>query len=150
MNSTILLVEDEKKLADTIKAGLKENNYDVDIAYNGLEGQELFLLLSVLLVMAAILRLVRLSRSRLAKLLSSKLERNLLKRSLVLRKLRSNQSDTFAKRRLYIKTVTASFYFPPQRQLLLVVILTLHPWNLSLTSSTRHPGAKKSCKSRTE
>ena len=43
MNSTILLVEDEKKLADTIKAGLKENNYDVDIAYNGLEGQELFL-----------------------------------------------------------------------------------------------------------
>jgi len=43
MNSTILLVEDEKKLADTIKAGLKENNYEVDIAYNGLEGQELFL-----------------------------------------------------------------------------------------------------------
>ena len=43
MNSSILLVEDEKKLADTIKAGLKENNYEVDIAYNGLEGQELFL-----------------------------------------------------------------------------------------------------------
>lgn len=40
---SILLVEDEKKLADTIKAGLSEHDYDVTIAYNGLDGKKLFL-----------------------------------------------------------------------------------------------------------
>lgn len=39
----ILLVEDEKKLADTIQAGLIEQQYEVDIAYNGQEGLQLFL-----------------------------------------------------------------------------------------------------------
>jgi two-component system, OmpR family, copper resistance phosphate regulon response regulator CusR len=43
MNYTILLVEDEKKLADTIQAGLGEHDYDVTIAYNGLDGKKMFL-----------------------------------------------------------------------------------------------------------
>jgi len=43
MKYTILLVEDEKKLADTIQAGLGEHDYDVTIAYNGLDGKKLFL-----------------------------------------------------------------------------------------------------------
>jgi DNA-binding response OmpR family regulator len=43
MKHNILLVEDEKKLADTLGAGLSENNYDVAIAYNGQEGKDLFL-----------------------------------------------------------------------------------------------------------
>ncbi|MCB0699832.1 MAG: response regulator transcription factor, partial [Chitinophagaceae bacterium] len=40
---SILLVEDEKKIADTIKAGLSEHDYDVTLAYNGLDGKKLFL-----------------------------------------------------------------------------------------------------------
>lgn len=40
---SILLVEDEKKLADTIQAGLAENDYEVTVAYNGLDGKKLFL-----------------------------------------------------------------------------------------------------------
>lgn len=43
MNYTILLVEDEKKIADTIQAGLNEHDYDVTVAYNGLDGKKLFL-----------------------------------------------------------------------------------------------------------
>lgn len=43
MKYTILLVEDEKKLADTIQAGLSEHDYEVTIAYNGLDGKKLFL-----------------------------------------------------------------------------------------------------------
>lgn len=43
MKYNILLVEDEKKLADTIQAGLIEHDYDVTIAYNGLDGKKLFL-----------------------------------------------------------------------------------------------------------
>lgn len=43
MNYSILLVEDEKKLADTIQAGLSEHDYEVTIAYNGLDGKKLFL-----------------------------------------------------------------------------------------------------------
>lgn len=42
MNYNILLVEDEKKLADTIQAGLSEHDYEVTIAYNGLDGKKLF------------------------------------------------------------------------------------------------------------
>jgi DNA-binding response OmpR family regulator len=42
MKPRILLVEDEKKLADTIHSGLEEHDYDVTIAYNGKEGKELF------------------------------------------------------------------------------------------------------------
>ncbi|RYG03538.1 MAG: response regulator transcription factor, partial [Chitinophagaceae bacterium] len=42
MGPKILLVEDEKKLADTIKAGLSEHNIDVTIGYNGQEGKDLF------------------------------------------------------------------------------------------------------------
>lgn len=40
---SILLVEDEKKLADTIQAGLTEHEYEVTVAYNGLDGKKLFL-----------------------------------------------------------------------------------------------------------
>lgn len=43
MNYNILLVEDEKKLADTIQAGLIEHEFEVTIAYNGLDGKKLFL-----------------------------------------------------------------------------------------------------------
>ncbi len=43
MNYSILLVEDEKKLADTIQAGLSEHDFDVTVAYNGLDGKKLFL-----------------------------------------------------------------------------------------------------------
>jgi DNA-binding response OmpR family regulator len=43
MKPRILLVEDEKKLADTIQSGLEEHDYNVTIAYNGKEGKELFL-----------------------------------------------------------------------------------------------------------
>ena len=35
----ILVVEDEKKIADFIKRGLKEEGYAVDVAYDGAEGQ---------------------------------------------------------------------------------------------------------------
>lgn len=38
----ILLVEDEQKIADTLKLGLSENGYDVETAYNGLVGWKLF------------------------------------------------------------------------------------------------------------
>lgn len=34
----ILIVEDEKKVADFIKRGLKEEGYSVDVAYDGEEG----------------------------------------------------------------------------------------------------------------
>jgi DNA-binding response OmpR family regulator len=37
----ILIVEDEKKVASFIKKGLEENNYDADIANDGLEGEKL-------------------------------------------------------------------------------------------------------------
>ena len=38
----ILLVEDEKKIADSLKKGLTEQNYQVQVAYDGLEGRRLF------------------------------------------------------------------------------------------------------------
>lgn len=40
---TILLVEDEQKIATTLKKGLTENGYQVDVAFDGLIGQRLFL-----------------------------------------------------------------------------------------------------------
>lgn len=40
---TILLVEDEQKIANTLKKGLTENGYRVDVAFDGLIGQRLFL-----------------------------------------------------------------------------------------------------------
>src|SRR5262245_30060396 len=43
MKHNILLVEDEKKIADTLQAGLGEEGFDVDLAYNGLEGKKLYL-----------------------------------------------------------------------------------------------------------
>lgn len=42
MKYSLLLVEDEKKLADTIQAGLNEHDYEVTVAYNGLDGKKLF------------------------------------------------------------------------------------------------------------
>ncbi|HEY1030628.1 MAG TPA: response regulator transcription factor [Flavipsychrobacter sp.] len=43
MKQSILLVEDEKKIADTLHAGLAEENFSVAVAYNGLEGKKLYL-----------------------------------------------------------------------------------------------------------
>lgn len=38
----ILLVEDEKKIADTLALGLTENQYNVSVAYDGTIGKKLF------------------------------------------------------------------------------------------------------------
>ena len=38
----ILIVEDERKVADTLKFGLEEKGYYVEIAYDGNMGQRLF------------------------------------------------------------------------------------------------------------
>lgn len=38
----ILLVEDEHKIADTLKQGLSENGYEVEVAYDGKIGYQLF------------------------------------------------------------------------------------------------------------
>ncbi len=38
----ILIVEDEHKIADTLKLGLTENGYYVEAAYDGIAGQKLF------------------------------------------------------------------------------------------------------------
>lgn len=38
----ILIVEDEQKIADTLKFGLTENGYHVEIAYDGVLGERLF------------------------------------------------------------------------------------------------------------
>ena len=38
----ILLVEDEKKIAEILRAGLTENNFFVDVAYDGLVAQKVF------------------------------------------------------------------------------------------------------------
>lgn len=38
----ILIVEDEQKIANTLKLGLTENGYDVEAAYDGIAGLKLF------------------------------------------------------------------------------------------------------------
>ncbi|HTI12444.1 MAG TPA: response regulator transcription factor [Puia sp.] len=38
----ILLVEDEKKIAETLRKGLTEQHYEVDVAYDGGAGKKLF------------------------------------------------------------------------------------------------------------
>lgn len=38
----ILIVEDEQKIADTLKMGLQENGYDVEVAYDGSIGERIF------------------------------------------------------------------------------------------------------------
>lgn len=38
----ILLVEDEKKIAEILRKGLSEQHYQVDLAYDGLSGKQLF------------------------------------------------------------------------------------------------------------
>lgn len=38
----ILLVEDERKIADSLKKGLTEQNYEVEVAYDGIAGRKLF------------------------------------------------------------------------------------------------------------
>ncbi len=43
MKQHILIVEDEKKIADTLQAGLIENNFKVSVAYNGADGKSLFM-----------------------------------------------------------------------------------------------------------
>jgi DNA-binding response OmpR family regulator len=39
MEMKILIVEDEKKIADSLKKGLSEQNYQVDVAYDGISGK---------------------------------------------------------------------------------------------------------------
>ena len=39
----ILVVEDEQKVAAFIKAGLEEQGYDIDLAYDGYTGEKLAL-----------------------------------------------------------------------------------------------------------
>ncbi|HUC81833.1 MAG TPA: response regulator transcription factor [Flavisolibacter sp.] len=41
-DTRILLVEDEQKIADTLKQGLSENGYQVEVAYDGRLGLRLF------------------------------------------------------------------------------------------------------------
>jgi DNA-binding response OmpR family regulator len=41
-NLKILLVEDEKKIAEILRLGLSEQNYSIDVAYDGLIGQKVF------------------------------------------------------------------------------------------------------------
>src|SRR5579863_2369160 len=43
LRMNILLVEDEPKVADFIRKGLKEQSYNVDMAYDGLFGEKLAL-----------------------------------------------------------------------------------------------------------
>lgn len=50
----ILIVEDEKKIADTLQIGLTEHGYYAEVAYDGLIGQKLFLSHSYDLVIADI------------------------------------------------------------------------------------------------
>src|SRR5450432_1949900 len=38
----ILVIEDEKKIADTLQRGLTENGFEVDVAYDGKIGYQLF------------------------------------------------------------------------------------------------------------
>ena len=38
----ILIIEDEKKIADTLRYGLNENGYNADVAYDGLLGLRMF------------------------------------------------------------------------------------------------------------
>ena len=38
----LLIVEDEKKIADTLKFGLDESGFDVEVAYDGKLGYHLF------------------------------------------------------------------------------------------------------------
>ncbi|HTE25724.1 response regulator transcription factor [Flavitalea sp.] len=41
-STTILIIEDEKKIADTLRNGLIENGYDAQVAYDGERGLGLF------------------------------------------------------------------------------------------------------------
>lgn len=40
-NNRIILVEDELRIADTLRVGLQENNYEVEVAYDGKMGYRL-------------------------------------------------------------------------------------------------------------
>lgn len=43
MNGYILIVEDEKKIADTLRLGLSEHSYETEVAYDGTIGLKIFL-----------------------------------------------------------------------------------------------------------
>ncbi len=43
MHGHILIVEDEKKIADTLRMGLSEQGYEVQVAYDGQIGLKIFL-----------------------------------------------------------------------------------------------------------
>jgi two-component system copper resistance phosphate regulon response regulator CusR len=42
VETRILLVEDEKKIAESLRKGLSEHHYEVDVAYDGAIGRKLF------------------------------------------------------------------------------------------------------------
>ena len=52
---TILIVEDEKRVADLLKAGLEENGYQTMVAYDGAMGLRLFQAYSFQLVISDII-----------------------------------------------------------------------------------------------
>lgn len=41
--TSVLIIEDERKIADTLKLGLSEHGYLVEVAYDGLSGKTLYL-----------------------------------------------------------------------------------------------------------
>ena len=43
MHSRILIIEDEKKIADTLRLGLSEHGYEAEVAYDGNIGLKIFL-----------------------------------------------------------------------------------------------------------
>lgn len=43
MENKILIIEDEKKIADTLQKGLLENGYQAEVAYDGTSGRDLFM-----------------------------------------------------------------------------------------------------------
>ena len=52
---TILIIEDEKRVADLLKAGLEENGYQTMVAYDGAMGLRLFQSFSFQLVISDII-----------------------------------------------------------------------------------------------
>ena len=74
MKQRILLVEDEKKLANTLQSGLNENDYDVAVAYDGQVGKDMIMNNAYDLVMLDI-NLPYISGYELCKMLRQKNKR---------------------------------------------------------------------------
>jgi two-component system copper resistance phosphate regulon response regulator CusR len=70
----ILIIEDEQKIADTLKMGLIENRYEVEVAYDGKMGLKLFEIFSFDLIVLDI-NLPGINGYDLCKIIRSKNER---------------------------------------------------------------------------